>query len=46
VGDEAVLRAAAGRAAERWSGVGERLGGPPPATSAPRSGEQLGLPFD
>ena len=46
VGDEAVLRAAAARAAERWSGVGDRLGSPPPATAAPRSGEQLGLPFD
>jgi exodeoxyribonuclease V alpha subunit len=46
VGGEAVLQAATGRAVERWSGVGTKLGSPAAAPSAPRSGEQLGLPFD
>ena len=45
VGDETVLRAAAGRAVERWSGVGARLAPAASPTPHPLPGEQLGLPF-
>jgi hypothetical protein len=45
VGGEAVLRAAAARAVDRWSGLAERLGSLASPAPTPRPGEQLGLPF-
>jgi exodeoxyribonuclease V alpha subunit len=44
VGSPEVLRAAAARGVERWSGVGPKLATQP--ASPPKPGDQLGLPFD